>query len=289
MACLWTLEAGAQGSVVAASSALPLLPFAQQAAGNDIIVNMYMQLESLQREVQDLRGVVEEQSYQIRRMQEEQRDRYLDLDRRMSGISSGQGAMPDPFANTAPVPGFGEPIPAFPGNEAPINEPATFGFGDAVGGNQTGPGLTSPPPLSGASADPGGMPQIAATPENEGQIYRTALNLLLESSQFDQSASMFRQYIDAYPNGQYLTNAYYWLGEALILLSRYNDARDAFMKLINDYPGDPKTPGAYLKLGVVYNRMGDTGLARQVWQDLPIRYPDNADEIRAARDFLSRN
>ena len=55
--------------------------------GNDIIVTLYNIVEALQREVQTLRGLVEEQNYQIRRMENEQRDRYLDVDNRLSELS----------------------------------------------------------------------------------------------------------------------------------------------------------------------------------------------------------
>ena len=61
----------------------------QQTANNnqnEIMVSMYLQLETLQAEIQNLRGLVEEQSYLIRRMQMEQRDRYLDTDSRIGEL-----------------------------------------------------------------------------------------------------------------------------------------------------------------------------------------------------------
>jgi len=64
---------------------------------NDIVVTLYNMLEALQQEVQMLRGMVEEQGYQIRRMESEQRDRYLDVDNRLSALNqriSQGGALP---------------------------------------------------------------------------------------------------------------------------------------------------------------------------------------------------
>ncbi|MEH6579105.1 MAG: tol-pal system protein YbgF [Amphritea sp.] len=46
-------------------------------------------LQQLQDEVRSLRGMVEQQQYQIRKMEQEQRDRYRDLDRRISQAGSG--------------------------------------------------------------------------------------------------------------------------------------------------------------------------------------------------------
>lgn len=46
------------------------------------------QLDQLQQEVQLLRGLVEEQAHNLERMQRSQRDRYIDLDHRISELSS---------------------------------------------------------------------------------------------------------------------------------------------------------------------------------------------------------
>src|SRR5262245_40956781 len=90
---LWSVSATAQVPVVEAGSrrGQPAAAQAQQAQGNELVLQLYNQLESLQGEIQTLRGMVEEQSNQIRRMQTENRDRYLDVDRRLSELS-GAGA-----------------------------------------------------------------------------------------------------------------------------------------------------------------------------------------------------
>ena len=46
--------------------------------------SLLYQFELLQQEVQTLRGMLEQQAHQINQMRDEQRDRYLDLDRRIS-------------------------------------------------------------------------------------------------------------------------------------------------------------------------------------------------------------
>src|SRR5690554_876117 len=68
-------------------------------AGGDLIYELYSRLDQLQQEMQTLRGTVEEQSYRIQRMEQEQRDRYLDLDQRVSELStSGAGGAGGPAA-----------------------------------------------------------------------------------------------------------------------------------------------------------------------------------------------
>lgn len=48
----------------------------------------YEQVQALQREVQSLRGLIEQLSYKVQQLQDDQRDRYSDLDRRLSELSS---------------------------------------------------------------------------------------------------------------------------------------------------------------------------------------------------------
>lgn len=64
----------------------------------ELSATMSSQIEALQQEVQTLRGVVEEQAYQLKRMQAEQKDRYLDIDRRLSVMLPAA-----PLANAKPV------------------------------------------------------------------------------------------------------------------------------------------------------------------------------------------
>lgn len=95
-------------------SGLALAPLAGAASLEDRIarlermqdnkaqVEMLMRLNSLQQEVQQLRGLVEEQNYQIDNLKQRQRELYLDIDRRLSGLERGgvanSAAVADPGA-----------------------------------------------------------------------------------------------------------------------------------------------------------------------------------------------
>ncbi len=61
---------------------------AESGAAGDAssLSQLFYQLQVLQQEVQELRGMVEEQSYQINRLARDQQEQYLDLDRRMQSV-----------------------------------------------------------------------------------------------------------------------------------------------------------------------------------------------------------
>jgi tol-pal system protein YbgF len=293
---LWSVVATAQVPVVEAGGR-GAQNSPQAGGGNELVMTLYTQLDALQQEVQALRGLVEEQSNQLRRIQTEQRDRYLDVDRRLSALTGGAAAQspaltPDATSvpGTAPAPG------------AIITPPPAAGGTPAVTPGFNSPPATNPadrsPSIVNSSPAPGTTPaavdpalagaQTADAQMSEQDLYRTALNLLLEQSQYDESVRLFQAYIDRFPQGRLLTNAYYWQGEALILVSRFEQARDVFLRLVNEYPEDPKAAGALLKLGVVYQQMGDRARAEETWRNIATRYPENVTEIRAAQDYLDR-
>ncbi|MDH5361480.1 MAG: tol-pal system protein YbgF [Gammaproteobacteria bacterium] len=53
------------------------------------LVEMQLRMEQLQQEVQQLRGELEQQNYQIREIKEHQRDLYADIDRRLLALERG--------------------------------------------------------------------------------------------------------------------------------------------------------------------------------------------------------
>jgi tol-pal system protein YbgF len=55
---------------------------------------LFYQLQLLQQEVMELRGMVEEQSYQLRQLKEQSMERYLDLDRRLKEGGAGEAGQP---------------------------------------------------------------------------------------------------------------------------------------------------------------------------------------------------
>ena len=112
------------------------------------------------------------------------------------------------------------------------------------------------------------------------------MNLLLEDEEYQDSITLFQQYIDVYPAGRYLTNALYWQGAALELTGNYNQAIVVLQRLINEFPQDPKAPTALLRLGTVYREMGDDGQATVIWRQISQRYPDSTSEIEIAREYL---
>lgn len=69
----------------------PLSSAAQttDSGASNVQAELFYQFQALQQEVQELRGLVEEQSNEIRQLKQQRMDDYLDLDRRIGELSRG--------------------------------------------------------------------------------------------------------------------------------------------------------------------------------------------------------
>jgi len=85
---------------------------------------LFMQLQQMQEEIAQLRGMLEEQQNQIQRLQQEGLERYQDLDRRLSS-GSAAGNQPAPSSNTAASAGNSAPAAASQGqSQSASGDPA---------------------------------------------------------------------------------------------------------------------------------------------------------------------
>lgn len=245
-------------ALVAGGHTLPVV--AQPPGSNDAVMLLYNQFSDMQEELADLRSMVEEQANEIRRLQRNTRDRYTDLDSRISELYQGREASPA----QSPATVSDSPLPsALPGQDAAGrngNGSETSGSGQSVAGSGTTENELLP--------DPAGM--------TEQQLYQFALDTLLQNEDYQLSTDAFDLYLQEYPDGRYVTNAWYWKGQALINLSMLEEARDAFEVIVNDYPDGRKIEDAMYSLGTVYGQLGDEARARQLLEQVMSRFPNTS-------------
>ncbi|MGY8862057.1 MAG: YbgF trimerization domain-containing protein, partial [Pseudomonadales bacterium] len=135
---------------------------------------MFDLVELLQRELQQLRGQVEELNYNLERLKQDQKQRYLDLDRRVVSLSSQPSV-----ANETQV----ATVVSQPPQDG--NEPA---LGQVI------------------------VAQETYDPEVEKAAYNAAFALIRER-QYDASIVALLAFVNDFRQGALLGNAHYWLGE----------------------------------------------------------------------------
>jgi tol-pal system protein YbgF len=238
---------------------------AQQAAGTSegAIFEVLGRLEQLQSEVQQLRGVVEEQSQTIAELQRKQGNMYSDLDERIQLLSS---------ANQSAT------------TQAAVAQATPAATTDAA---QATP-ATAAAPAPQAAAEPVVESKPAETPTattpkaSEKERYQEAYDTL-RNGHNAQAIGLFEVLQSDFPAGEYGDNAQYWLGEAYKINREYDKARAAFNKVVSQYPDSPKVPDSLLKLGYIEFDQQNLAKARDYLTRVTTSYPETTAAHLAAK------
>jgi len=221
------------------------------------ISDLVLRMDRLQREVQQLRGELEEQAHAMEGMKQRQRELYLDVDRRLGQVTSQDVSQtPAPAAPTVLPSVAGETKPGAPAKPA------------------TGPGAISKP-----------IPALAVSPQEE-KAYQQAFELLSQR-RYKEAQQRFREFLKKYPDGFYVDNAQYWLAEASYVTRDFDTALTEFSTVLKQYPDSPKVPGAMLKIGYIQYEKQRLGEARQTLETLIERFPGSS-AARLATSFIRK-
>ena len=183
---------------------------------------LFYQLQILQAEVRDLRGIVEEQAHRIEQLQQDQKEQYLDMDRRLSALAQVGGG--------APTPRGGASVTSSPRGGGGAGEQSDYTaayqltvdkrFDDAIAAfNQF----------------------VADYPDGEytGNAYYWLgeLYLALPEADLERARQAFAQVVNQYPGHQKVPDALFKLGVVYHRLGDSPRALDYLTRVQNEHPG----------------------------------------------------
>ena len=198
----------------------------------------------LQDELRQLRGQVEELNYNLERLKQDQKQRYLDLDRRIVSFST-----PPPVTNETQ------------GSSVVNQIVQTNGTSAQVGG--------------ATAVEQAIVIQEPYDPEIEKAAYKAAFGLIRER-QYDASIEALLAFLTDFPQGLLVGNAHYWLGEVYMVQGDASLAAQSFEYVIREFPDHRKIPDALYKAGVAYQNIGDIDKANQLLRRVLQEYPDSS-------------
>ena len=208
---------------------------------------LFMQLQQMQQEMAQLRGMLEEQQNEIARLKQESLARYQDLDGRLQGAAGGAAAGNAPAAN-APA---GAPNANAAPNAAQNGAPAAQGPAD---------------------------------PAKEKLYYEAAFDLV-KAKDFPKATQAFEGFLRKFPQSQYAGNAQYWLGEVNLVQGNLQAAGQAFAQVASRYPTHAKVPDSLYKLADVEQRLGRADKAKGIYQQVIAQFPQSSAAQLAKRDL----
>lgn len=219
------------------------------ATGNNIndSARLIDKIQSLQQEVQELRGQLEVQAHDLKLLQQQQVAFYKDLDARLGNSSQSAQAKP----------------------------PTEMTIGSKTVTSQA-PQIHIPSNQLKLVKAPTTKPVIAVSRINpaDEQISYLAAYELVKNKQYDEAISAMQTFVQKYPKGGYTANAEYWLGELYMVKRDYSQAIEHFELVLQQFPSSSKAAACMLKSGYAYAATGNSEEAKRRLQQVVKIYPN---------------
>lgn len=204
----------------------------------------------------------------LREKTDETNVRISSVSQEIEAMRQAVSALPQPQPGAAPMtqPSAGAPASGYPANN--FTSPAA-------------PGTTAQP---SAAAPPSAIPP-GASPQ---RMFDTSYDDYT-AGRYDLAIQGFQSFIAQFPTLPQAADAQYNVGMSYFNQNKWNEARDAFMKVISAYPQAQGTtlPDAYYKLGSTYEHLNQIDAAKQAYQTVLQKYP-NASSAPLANSALQR-
>lgn len=200
-------------------------------------------VQSLQQEIQELRGQLEVQAHDLKLLQQQQVAFYKDLDARIGGATAVS-------AKTS----SGKPAMDL-----------------SLGSKES----TAQPSVAKAATTPAPVPVIPVSRVNpaDEQISYLAAYELVKNKRYDDATNAMNTFVQKYPKGGYTANAQYWLGELYLLKKDYGKSVEHFDVVLQQFPTSSKSAASMLKVGYAYVAMGNKPEAKKFLQQVVRAYP----------------
>ena len=237
----------------------------QSSSNSDALSLLLEQNQQLRAELQALRGIVEEQGFELRKLQRDALNRYTSNDERLTALEGGASASSN-LPTQAPL------SPSISNSQRDLSSSvsntdnavtARESVDDFVGERSSLNNLQT--------SNRRGSLQPAVL--SEQQLYQMAYDSVINSD-FERSIAEFDQYMSVYPSGRFVTNAHYWKGQAYLYLERYSEAKESYEIILNRYEDSAKLADAMYGLGLAYQGLGNVTQARQLLNEIKRRFPN---------------
>ena len=228
---------------------------------NDGLSLLLEQNQQLRTEVQALRALVEEQGFEIRKIQRDSLSRYTNVDERL-------GMLENEAVTTVTSPGtrVTDRLPPLTPPSSTRQDTSTASSANAASENsRTATATETNARFSRGTLQPAIL--------SEQQLYQMAYDSAIYSN-FERAVAEFDQYLSIYPNGRFISNAHYWKGQAYLYLNQFGEARDSYEIILAQYEESPKLPDAMYGLGLAYQGLGNIAQARQLLSEIKRRFPN---------------
>ena len=112
---------------------------------------------------------------------------------------------------------------------------------------------------------------------------------LLDNSRYSEAAENLRLLILSYPEGTYVGDAYFWLGEIYLVQEMFEDSFEILESFITKFDDHPRVPDALYKLALALLSLEKKNEALLYFQDVISNYPNSGASLLAEQDLIKLN
>jgi tol-pal system protein YbgF len=237
----------------------------QSSSSSDALSLLLEQNQQLRAELQALRGIVEEQGFELRKLQRDALNRYTSNDERLTALEGGASA-------SSNVPTQAPLSPSISNSQRDVSSSVSSTDNAVTTRESVDDFIGERSSLNNLqTSNRRGSLQPAVL--SEQQLYQMAYDSVINSD-FERSIAEFDQYMSVYPSGRFVTNAHYWKGQAYLYLERYGEAKESYEIILNRYEDSAKLADAMYGLGLAYQGLGNVTQARQLLNEIKRRFPN---------------
>ncbi|SFG80809.1 tol-pal system protein YbgF [Neptunomonas qingdaonensis] len=258
------LAATAFAVAAQAAQVVPVIEVNQNnsASGNYALSQssqLIITIQQLQDEVRSLRGQLESQEYRLKRIETDQKERYRDLDRRLSLIMQSQ-MQGESGAVSSEEPRSTSSVDVKAQEKTSAEE------------NTAGRNTSS---LSNVDKSATASSETAGSSAGDQSDYQAAFALVRERD-FNAAANSFTSFLTDYPDSPRVANAYYWLGEIYLAQGKQKESEASFLRVADQYRDSRKASDALYKLGILYKQQGNLEKSMIFMSRVVKEYPDTS-------------
>jgi tol-pal system protein YbgF len=143
------------------------------------------------------------------------------------------------------------------------------------------PATAGTPAAAGAPAPAAGSMASPAPPPSADVLYSNGLRDI-NGKHYDLATQEFTDYLRYYADTDLAPNAQFYLGEIAFMQSQYQQALDAYSKVIENYPKNFKTASARMRKGFCFAELGQKAAAIRELRTVIRQYPGTDEAKRSA-------
>jgi tol-pal system protein YbgF len=244
-------------------------PAVLQAQSSDpsMAAAMEIRFQQMEKEIRRLTGQIEEQNYEIRRLNDELAKVTGDLDVRVRDLEGGAAAGVSSENQTQPI--YNPPAEA--ANDTSKSSTLKKKEKNSGSFQYKGPKETQVLGTLNKSPETGEVRSSNGAP----QAYEYAYSFI-KSRNFERAEDEFAKFMDEYPQDPLVSNAKYWYGETFYVRGNFEKAARIFAEGYQRYPKGPKAASNLLKLGMALSGMGKSDDACIAYKQLKKEYAGSA-------------